>query len=72
MVLMKDEAVLAAAIVMNKNVEVAVGTGFSLMDKRKYYKNPELLLKKNYTSRLHGRNRRRKSTSSRVSRDCRR
>jgi len=43
---MKDEAVLAAAIVMNKNVEVAVGTGFSLMDKRKYYKNPELLLKK--------------------------
>lgn len=43
---MQDENVLAAAIVKHKHMEVSVGTGFSLDDKRKYYKNPELLLDK--------------------------
>jgi len=44
--IMEDESVLAAVVVKHKGIEVNVGTGFSLNDKRLYYTKPELIMGK--------------------------
>jgi len=43
---MKEEEVLASAVVDYKGIQVSVGTGFSLLDKRKYYNQPEKIIGK--------------------------